>query len=117
MREPHVTPSVVEPIVGLAQRYAMLTDEERPDAARLLYEHALAEDLPMPAGRGVPEAFAWIAQRLSRRRLLEDLGVTRREVEWLTLHVPPGGTGSPAYPLETEAHPRGPLKVGGSGFR
>lgn len=52
-----------------------------------LSEHGLAE----PGARS-SASLQRLVDRLRGRRLREDLGVHRAEVEWLRFHVPPGGT-------------------------
>jgi hypothetical protein len=83
-----------EPVVRLAERFGQLDGESSGAAAAALRDHALAEGLPLPGARGPLDTFAWIADRLRSRALVEDLGVHPVELEWLAFHVPPRGRGS-----------------------
>ena len=111
------TVASAEPVKGLAQRYAELDDAADPeDVAGLLREHAMVADLPTPGDRGVPGAFEWIARHLARRQLVDDLGRCETAVEWLVLHVPPGGTASLVSRADQEQTNQISLMVVGAGL-
>jgi hypothetical protein len=100
-------------VPGLGARYVEMLErreagEDQPGEGAPPSDAEIASDLAAYAdARGLtPEGarsgggfFAWIADRLGRRVLVDDLGVHPVELDWLALHVPPGGTA--AFELET----------------
>ncbi len=82
-----------EPVAG----YAAVAEGLAADGAGVgaiaeaLAAHAENTCLPMPVARNA-SSLRLLADRLSRRRLVAELGVYPATVEWLTLHVPQPGT-------------------------
>jgi hypothetical protein len=82
-------------IEGLGAAYERLAPGASTDLViDRLRRHAADAGLPLPAGRGLKEAFVWLADLLRGRRLIKDWGEYPATVDWLSLHVPPGGSGS-----------------------
>jgi hypothetical protein len=83
-------------IPGYADVYErMATQGCDLDAITAEFErHAGAQGLAVPAARGVPASLRLLAERLSRRTLVQELGPLPASVEWMTLHVPKPGKAS-----------------------
>jgi hypothetical protein len=81
-----------------------------------LREHADESGIPLPGGRSVGNAFRLVVDILRGRRLLRDWGEYPAAVDWLTLHVPPGGAA--AFTLQNRAIENAgvTLKLLGSGY-
>ncbi len=105
------------PIEGLATAYQKLGKGRTPDElAEQLREHARRSRTPLPAGRGPKEWFGWIRELLGRRRLLKDLGDHPAAIDWLSLHVPPGGGASFSVENKSKNKAGVTLRVFGAGF-
>jgi hypothetical protein len=90
------------PIEGIGDAFTRLDPgASTEEAIQELRHHALEAELPLPAGRGVGESFAWLLALLQRRRLVKDWGEFPAAVDWLSLHVPPGGAAS--FSLENKS--------------
>src|SRR4051812_38067547 len=81
-------------IEGLGTFCDRLQNQDPDKAIEALRQHAVEAHLPLPAGRGMGEAFAWVVDVLRRRRLIKDWGEHPLSVDWLSLHVPPRGSAS-----------------------
>jgi len=107
VEKPEVIPANVvteRQVPGLAARFEELRTSGEPDgdhpgaapsiadAAFDLETYAEANGLTPEGPRSGSNFFTWIADRFRQRVLVDDLGVHRVELDWLTLHVPPGGT-------------------------
>jgi hypothetical protein len=103
-------------VAGLADRLAELDGVDPDDAATALREHAAAVDLPTPGARGVPDVYRWIVDRIRGRRLTEDLGEHPAQMDWLELHVPPGGSGSISLRDDRSAEQGVKLSIAGLGY-
>ncbi|MDD1671076.1 MAG: hypothetical protein LUQ67_07215 [Methanomicrobiales archaeon] len=105
------------PIDGLGTFYEQLEKEaSSEEAIERLRRHATDMRLPLPAGRGTSEGFAWLLDILKRRRLIRDWGEYPAAVEWLSLHVPPGGAASFAIENRSQQKSGVTLKLLGAGI-
>jgi hypothetical protein len=104
-------------IEGFGAVYERLDKGASPEAViERLQRHAVDTQLPLPADRGVRESFAWLLALLKGRRLIKDWGEYPAAVDWLSLHVPPGGAASFAIDNKAERKDGVTLKLLGAGF-
>lgn len=104
-------------IDGLAARYETLDSNAPAETiASELRSHAVEAQIPLPAGRGVAEGFAWVINILKNRQLIADLGEQPAAIDWLSLHVPPGGSAS--FHIQNSSKEKGgvSLRLLGTGF-
>ena len=83
-----------EPVIGLARSYDRLVAESVPEdkILRSLRDEVSRQDLPIPGARSGGDVFSWLVNWFKSRELVDDLGSHPGQVEWLALHVPPGGS-------------------------
>jgi hypothetical protein len=105
-----------EPVEGLSERLSSIGEVDVAAAAGELRRQAVEAGLPLPGGRGVPEAFGWIVSWLKGRELVDDLGEHPAGVPWLSVHVPPGGSTSLSLQHRQQNERGLKLTVMGSGF-
>ena len=105
-----------EPIDGLAERVAQLTDVEDAEAAARLEPGVEADRLPVATERGLRDTLERSVARLRNRRLLEDLGEASSSFELLGLHVPAGGLAALDLQRSSAAERQVDLKLFGFGF-
>lgn len=83
-------------VPGYTDVYERMTAEgcDLDTIAAEFERHASVEGLPVPTVRGLPTSLRLLAERLSRRRLVQELGPLPASVDWMTLHVPRPGKAS-----------------------
>jgi len=106
-----------EPITALAESYDRMVAASVPEnqIVSALREEVAAQGLPVPGGRSAGSVFSWLANWFKSRELIDDLGSHRAQVEWLTLHVPPGGTAEFSIENQQTAENGCTLKIVGIG--
>lgn len=106
-----------EELLGAADIVSELEVEQDEEAIGELQARIREQGVGLPGARAsLFEDVRRILNRLRGRELVEDLGVHNVRVEWLSFHVPPGGTAGLKFERSAEHSSGVKLKFIGLGF-